>query len=81
MTVRWKRDPKADGYQLTYAKNSKFKKGKKNILIRKNKITKQVIKKVKPKKTYYVKVRAYKKVGKTNLYGAYSKARKIKIKK
>ncbi|NBI62012.1 hypothetical protein D3Z38_02790 [Clostridiales bacterium] len=79
MTVRWKRDPKADGYQLTYAQNSKFKKGKKNILIRKNKIIKQVIKKVKPKKTYYVKVRAYKKVGKAKLYGAYSKAKKVKI--
>lgn len=80
LTVSWKRDSKASGYQLTYAQNSKFKKGKKNITIRKNKTTKTVIKKVKPKKTYYVKARAYKKVGKSNLYGAYSKVRKVKIK-
>ena len=79
MTVRWKRDSKVTGYQLTYAQNKKFKKGKKNITIRKNKAVKRTIKKLKARKTYYVKIRAYKKVGKTKIYGAYSKAKKVRV--
>ena len=79
MTVSWKRDKKATGYQITYAQNKKFKKGKKNITISKNKTVKRTIKKLKARKTYYVKVRAYKKVGKTKLYGAYSKVKKVKV--
>lgn len=80
MTVRWKRNTKATGYQITYAQNKKFKKGKKNITISKNKTTKKTVKKLKAKKTYYVKVRAYKKSGSKKLYGAYSKVKKVKIK-
>ena len=79
MTVSWKRDKKATGYQITYAQNKKFKKGKKNITISKNKTVKRTVKKLKARKTYYVKVRAYKKVGKTKLYGAYSKVKKVKV--
>ena len=78
MTVSWKRDTKATGYQFIYARDKKFKKGKKNITISKNKTTKRTVKKLKAKKTYYVKVRAYKKVGKTKLYGSYSKVKKVK---
>ena len=80
MTVSWKRDKKATGYQITYAQNKKFKKGKKNITISKNKTVKRTIKKLKARKTYYVKVRAYKKVGKTKIYGAYSGTKKVKVK-
>ncbi len=79
MTVSWKWDKKATGYQITYAQNKKFKKGKKNITISKNKTVKRTIKKLKARKTYYVKVRAYKKVGKTKIYGAYSKVKKVKV--
>lgn len=79
MSVTWKQDVKASGYQLTYAKNSKFTKGKKNVMVKKNKTTKHVVKKLKPKKTYYVKVRAYKKVGNAKLHGACSKVKKVRI--
>ena len=80
MTVTWKRDTKATGYQVTYALNSKFTKSKKNVTISKNKTTKKVIKKLKSGKTYYVKIRAYKKVGSAKLYGSYSAVKKIKVK-
>ena len=80
MTVSWKRDKKATGYQIAYAQIKRFKKGKKNITISKNKTVKKTIKKLKARKTYYVKVRAYKKVGKTKIYGAYSKMKTIKVK-
>lgn len=79
MTATWKRDAKATGYHITYARNKTFKKGKKHIVISKNKTTKRIIKKLKSRKTYYVKVRAYKKVGKTKLYGDYSKVKRVKI--
>ena len=39
----------------------------------------KLIKKLKSRKTYYVKVRTYKKVGKTKLYGDYSKVKRVKI--
>ncbi|MCB6994433.1 hypothetical protein LI177_13180 [bacterium 210820-DFI.6.37] len=80
MTVSWKKDTKATGYQLTYALNSKFTKSKKSVTISKNKTTKKTISKLKSQKTYYVKTRAYKTVGKTKLYGSYSKVKKIKVK-
>lgn len=80
MTVSWKKDTKASGYQITYAQKKNFKKGKKNVTISKNKTTKRAIKKLKSKKTYYVKVRAYKKAGSQKLYGAYSAVKKVKVK-
>lgn len=80
MTVTWKRDKKANGYQITYAQSKNFKKAKKNVTITKNKTTKKVIKKLKSGKKYYVKVRAYKKSGSKKVYGAYSKVKTVKVK-
>ncbi len=79
LKVSWKRDTKATGYQVIIAQNSKFKKGKKTATITKNKTTGKTFKKLKRKKTYYAKVRAYKKVGRTKLYGSYSKAKKVRV--
>ena len=79
LKVMWKRDTKATGYQVVIAQNKKFKKGKKTALIKKNKATSRTFKKLKSRKNYYYKVRAYKQVGKTKIYGAYSKAKRIKV--
>lgn len=80
MVVTYQRNKEATGYQITYALNKKFTKGKKNVTVSKNKTVKKTIGKLKSGKTYYVKVRAYKKYGKDKIYGSYSKAKKIKIK-
>ncbi len=40
----------------------------------------KTIKKLTSKKTYYVKVRAYKKVSGKTYYGAYCKAKTVKVK-
>ncbi len=40
----------------------------------------KVIKKLKSKKKYYVKVRAYKTVGKKKYYGSYTSIKSIKVK-
>ena len=66
----------AKGYQLQYALNKKFK--KKSIQTKKTKYT---IKKLKKKKTYYIRVRAYKMNGKKKVYGKWSTVKKVKIRK
>lgn len=73
VSVSWKRDKKATGYQLQYSTNKKFKKGVKTIKIKKNKTTSTVIKNLKTKKTYYIRVRSYRKKGKKTKYGRWSK--------
>ena len=47
--------------------------------ISKAKTTKLTVKKLKAKKTYYFKVRAYKKNGKQKLFGTYSKVLRVKM--
>ena len=77
LTVKWKKVTGAKGYQLQYAMNKKFKK-KKSVQTKKTKYT---IKKLKKKKTYYIRVRAYKMNGKKKVYGKWSTVKKVKIKK
>ena len=77
LVVRWNAVKGAKGYQLQYALNKKFKK-KKSVQTKKTKYT---IKKLKKKKTYYIRVRAYKMNGKKKVYGKWSTVKKVKIKK
>ena len=58
--------------------NKKFTKKKKSKLTAKAKFT---VKKLKKKRTYYFRVRAYKLNGKTKVYGKWSKVKKVKVKK
>lgn len=76
VTVSWTKIKKATGYQIQYATKNNFKNAKKVSV----KSTSKVIKKLKSKKTYYVKVRAYTKSGKKTVYGSYSKVVKVKVK-
>lgn len=77
VTIKWKKDKKASGYQVVYASNKKFKRAKK-VWVKKKKTTKLKIKKWKKKKMY-VKVRSYKKNGKKKQYGKFSKTKKIRV--
>ena len=77
LVVRWNTVKGAKGYQLQYALNKKFKK-KKSVQTKK---TKYIIKKLKKKKTYYIRVRAYKMNGKKKVYGKWSTVKKVKIRK
>lgn len=77
--VSWKKDKKASGYEITYSTKKSFK-GKKTLVIKNNKTTSKIIKKLTSKKKYFVKVRSYKQVGKTKTYGAYSKVKTVKVK-
>ncbi len=75
--VKWKKVNKADGYQIQVAQKKTFK-GKKSVTTTKTSYT---IKKLKKKKTYYVRVRAYKMNGQKKVYGKWSAVKKVKIKK
>lgn len=73
-----KKNAKADGYQLIYASNKKFTKGKKIIKVKKTGV---VIKKLKKGTTYYFKVRAYKSANNKTYYGKYGAVKRLKIRK
>ena len=77
MVVKWKKTATAKGYQVQYSTSRKFK-SKKTKTTGKTSLT---IKNLKKKKTYYVRVRAYKTVNGKKSYGKWSSVKKIKIKK
>ncbi len=67
------------GYQFSYTTDKNFKKGIKKGISKSNKVT---LKSLKKGKTYYVKVRAFAIDSKQkNVYGKYSKVKKVTIKK
>lgn len=76
--VRWKKVQKASGYEISYSLRKDFKNPKVKR-VGKAKSSCQ-IKKLKSKKTYYVRVRAYRKAGETRVYGPYSAIKKAVIK-
>lgn len=78
MVVKFKKLSKAGGYQLSYSTSKKFKKAKTKVL--KAASSSVTIKKLKSKKTYYVRLRAFNKSGSKKVYGAWSKTVKVKVK-
>ena len=78
-TVQWKKDKKADGYQVQYSTDKKFKKNVKSVNISK-KSTKATVKKLKKRKTYRVRVRSYKKINGKKYYSGWGKVKSVKVK-
>lgn len=75
--VTWKKVSNSLGYQIQYATNKKFKKAKKKTV----KSTFVTLKKLKKKKTYFIRIRAYKIVVGKKVYGKWSSVKKVKVKK
>ncbi len=71
-----KKSAQVSGYQIQYSTAKSFS-GAKALKITG---TSKTIKSLKAKKTYYVRVRTYKKVGSTTYYSAWSAAKKAKTK-
>ncbi len=80
ISVIWKKVGGVKGYQIQVATDKKFKKNKKTVTIKKQKTTKTTVKKLKAKKKYYVRVRAYKIVNGKKVYSSWSKAKTVKTK-
>lgn len=79
--IRWNKDAQVTGYEIRYASDKKFKKGKKSIYIKNNKICSKTIKKLKKGQKYYIKIRGYKVIDGKRYYGNYSKVKAVTVKK
>lgn len=77
--LTWKKTTRADGYQI-YRYNSTKKKWEKVTTIKKGTTVTYTNKKLKSKKTYQYKVRAYRQNGNTTAYGSYSDILKVRTK-
>lgn len=80
LAVTYKKNAKAKGYVVQYSTSKSFKNAK-NVTIKSAKSLSTTLKKLKKKKTYYVRVRAYKKSGKTTYYSVWSNVQHKKITK
>ena len=80
LTATWKvQKSQTSGYQLLVSSSSKFKSYRK-VTVKSYKTKKTTVSKLKSKKVYYVKMRTYKKVGKTTYYSGWSSVKKVRVK-
>ncbi|MDO4806222.1 MAG: RICIN domain-containing protein [Coriobacteriales bacterium] len=80
ITVTWKKQAtQTTGYQVQYGAKKSFK-GAKSVTVAKPKATSKKISKLISQKTYYVRVRTYKKVGGKMFYSAWSAVKSAKAK-
>ncbi|MBE5890634.1 MAG: fibronectin type III domain-containing protein [Lachnospiraceae bacterium] len=75
----WSKISGVTGYQIQYSTNKSFENAK-TVKVSGASTVSKTIKSLTGNKTYYVRVRAYKKVGKTNYYAGWSSVKKIKTK-
>ena len=81
VTVKWKKKSKIMGYQIQYSTDSKFKKNKKSVKIKKAKTTSKKISNLKESKKYYFRIRTYKSSNKKTRYSKWSKVKSVKTQK
>ena len=79
LIVGWKKAAGASGYILQYSTAKNFKKAK-TLIVKGGTKKAAVIKKLKAKKYYFVRVRTYRNFNGTTLYSAWSKAKAKKTK-
>lgn len=79
ITLNWKTVTGSTGYQIQYSTSKNFAKAKTVKIAGAGKHS-TTIKKLTSKKTYYVRVRAYKTVNKKTVYGAWSASKKVVVK-
>ncbi len=77
IVLKWKKKS-GSGYEITYSTKKNFSKAKTIKVKGANKLS-YTIKKLKSGKTYYVKIRAYKKVGNKVYRGAYSVKKTVTV--
>lgn len=78
MVISWKKLSGITGYEVLASPTKKFRDGTFRHEYTKNVITRS-IQGWRTKKKYYVKIRAYKKVGKAKYYGEWSRVKTVKI--
>lgn len=79
ITASWKKTDGGAGYQIQYSLYKDFKSAK-TVTVSKSATLKKVLKSLKSGKTYYVRIRGYKKVGGKAYTSAWSKKLSAKVK-
>ena len=77
--ISWKKVSDADGY-VVYRSTKKKGGYKKVATVKKSSTVSYTNKKLSSKKTYYYKVRSYKKINGVTIYSSYSSPKKVKVK-
>lgn len=77
-TATYKKSANVSGYQIQCATDKGFTKNKKTVTVKGSKNTKATVSKLKAKKKYFVRVRAYKVVNKKKSYSKWSAVKTIK---
>ena len=75
--ITWKKIEGAEGYVIQYAAKRSFKGAKKVIV---NQKTSFIIRKLKSRKTYYVKVTGFRNIGVEMIYTQASARKKVRVK-
>ncbi len=71
LKVNWKKSSSITGYKIQYSTNKNFKNAS-SVRIKSSKTTSYTIKKLKTKKTYYIRIQCYKTVNGKNYYSSWS---------
>ena len=79
LKAKWKKGAGITGYEIQYGLKKSFRRSK-TVTVKKRTVTSKKIKKLKSRKKYYVRVRAYKKIGKKKYVSAWSRAKTVKTK-
>lgn len=77
-TVTFKKVSKIKGYEVQYGTSKDFKSAKKKTVGAKK--TSLTVKKLKSKKTYYIRIRSYKNSDQGKVYSKWSRVKRVKIK-
>ena len=78
-TTTWKKTGGNSGWQVQYSLDKKFRSGVRNVNM-KSSSTKLTVRKLKSRKTYYIRIRGYKKVNGKMMYSSWSSVKSVKIK-
>ena len=78
-TTTWKKTGGNSGWQVQYSTNKKFRSGVRTVNL-KSRNTKLTVRKLRSRKTYYIRVRGYKKVNGKIMYAGWSNVKKVKVK-
>ena len=78
-TTTWRKTGGNSGWQVQYSTNKKFRSGVRTVNL-KSRNTKLTVRKLRSRKTYYIRVRGYKKVKGKIMYAGWSNVKKVKVK-
>ena len=81
LSLAWKKDSQADGYQIQYSQDKSFEKSVKSLIIPSDGTVKKTIEKLSPGQKYYVRIRSFTKTSGRNSYGPFGTVRTVTVKK